>query len=248
MTVNGVRYAERRAAGKALIDCAVALTTEGATSVGAIRGFETILKVSYEVSNSFDDQTKSARLFHSKSVDILLRAESVWVPPARLSDSDLGTIASIEGALRRLDDDDKATQERIVRAKIEVEALRQILGEGWEYEALLAGTRAKLGALDRELLGGKEHEGEAVGESEGEAVGESASRAASLGVVLSRVAEIVNDLGTEAPEETLVVPQNADSHISWQDWMNLYGIVINAPRDGKRKRQSPVGEAQLNLF
>ena len=158
MTVRGTVYTERKAAGEAINRAAEALikisnipSQETRAEVGEYRGFKIILKYFRRIYSSTELILPSLVSF--MTVDILLDWGYIKPLPANIGESGLGTVQSIETALRNLDSNKKKELEHKEFLIKQQETLTAGLQEGWEHEARFEKAKADLLRVDKELLG-----------------------------------------------------------------------------------------------
>jgi hypothetical protein len=158
MTVRGTVYTERKAAGEAINRAAEALIKvsnipgqETRAEVGEYRGFKIILKYFRRVYSATELILPSLPSF--MTVDILLDWGYIKPLPANIGESGLGTVQSIETALRNLDSNKKKELEHKEFLIKQQETLTAGLQEGWEHEARFEKAKADLLRVDKELLG-----------------------------------------------------------------------------------------------
>lgn len=155
MQVNEVSHEERRTAGAALIEAARVLKLEAERTgqearknVGTYRGFAMWLRVK-------PDHARSMRSLIEESgsgAEILLDYGVPQVLVARVSESDTGTVMSIEAAIRTIDGEIAKNEERVEHLTRQVEKYQAALGEEWEHSSKLETLAAKLALLDKELI------------------------------------------------------------------------------------------------
>lgn len=155
MQVNEVWHEERRTAGAALIEAARVLKLEAERTgqesrknVGAYRGFDLWLRVK-------PDHERSMRSLIEESgsgAEILLDYGVPQVLVARVSDSDTGTVMSIDAVIRTIDGEIAKNEERVEHLARQVEKYQAALGEEWEHASKLETLAAKLALLDKELI------------------------------------------------------------------------------------------------
>ena len=158
MAVRGTVYPERKAAGEAINRAAEALIKisnipgqETRAEVGEYRGFKIILKYFRRIYSATELILPS--LPSSMTVDILLDWGYIKPLPANIGESGLGTVQSIETALRNLDRNKKKELEHKEFLIKQQETLTAGLQEGWEHEARFEKAKADLLRVDKELLG-----------------------------------------------------------------------------------------------
>ena len=85
-------------------------------------------------------------------MDIILDYNVPQVLVAHVSDSDVGTIASIDAAIRSIDGEIKKSAERKEFLVREIETLEALLKDPWEKAEKLEALVARLTELDQELI------------------------------------------------------------------------------------------------
>lgn len=231
MTVRGTVYTERKAAGDAINRAAEALVRvsnipgqETRAEVGEYRGFKIILKYFRRVYSATELILPS--LPSTMTVDILLDWGYIKPLPANIGESGLGTVQSIETALRNLDSNKKKEEERKEFLIKQQETLAAGLNESWERETRFEAAKAELHLVDKELLGeGVELPGmsapapdtvtvnldavKAAENIETPVVSESASSSSDdlfdMEKIILRIREILAALPAEASEELIEV-------------------------------------------
>jgi hypothetical protein len=155
MRINEKNYDERKSAGAALIEYTRILKNEAERSgqetrknVGKYRGFSMWLRVRpnrERTMRSLIDQP-------GVEADILLDYGVPQVLVAHVSESDMGTVASIETALRSIDAEINKNNERIEYLKRQIATFNTALTEEWEHAQKLESLVAKLAVIDKELI------------------------------------------------------------------------------------------------
>jgi hypothetical protein len=84
--------------------------------------------------------------------EILLDYGVPQVLVAHVSDSDTGTVMSIDATIRSIDGEITKNDERIEYLTRQVEKFNAALGEEWEHAAKLETLAAKLAVIDKELI------------------------------------------------------------------------------------------------
>jgi superfamily II DNA/RNA helicase len=148
-------YTERKPAGQALIEMARVLKLEAERTgkesrkhAGHYRGFVMWLRARPNSERNIAVVVSDP----SGGVDIILDYSVPQVLVAHVSESDTGTIASIEAAIRSIDGEIKKStdcRDFLVR---EVETLDALLTEPWEKAEKLESLAARLKVLDEELI------------------------------------------------------------------------------------------------
>jgi hypothetical protein len=85
-------------------------------------------------------------------VDIILDYNVPQVLVAHVSDSDTGTVASVDAAIRSIDSEIKKSTERREFLVREIETLEALLKDPWEKAGKLEALVARLTELDQELI------------------------------------------------------------------------------------------------
>lgn len=148
-------YEERKSAGAALIEYTRILKNEAEHSgqearknVGEYRGFSMWLRV----RPNRDRTMRSLIDQPGVEADILLDYGVPQVLVAHVSESDLGTVASIEAAIRSIDAEINKNNERIEYLKRQIDTFTTALAEEWEHAQKLESLVANLAVIDKELL------------------------------------------------------------------------------------------------
>jgi hypothetical protein len=148
-------HSERRPAGQQLIELARIVKLEAERTgnesrkkVGSYRGFVVWLR-----AKSNRERSMQALLEDSTGgVDILLDYNVPQLLVAHVSESDTGTIASMDAAIRSLDGEINKSVERREYLAREVQTLETLLKEAWEHAERLETLAGKLALLDQELI------------------------------------------------------------------------------------------------
>ena len=155
MKIEERSYTERKPAGQALIEMARVLKLEAERTgrearkqAGNYRGFVMWLRAKPNSMRSMADVVSDA----NGGVDIILDYGVPQVLVAHVSESDTGTIASIEAAIRSIDGEIKKSTERRDFLMREVETLDALLKDPWEKAEKLESLAARLKVLDEELV------------------------------------------------------------------------------------------------
>jgi hypothetical protein len=85
--------------------------------------------------------------------EILLDYGVPQVLVAHVSDSDTGTVMSIDATIRSIDGEITKNDERLEHLTRQVEKYHAALGEEWEHASKLEALAAKLALVDKELIG-----------------------------------------------------------------------------------------------
>jgi hypothetical protein len=155
MKVNDVYHEERRTAGAALIEAARVLKLEAERTgqearknVGAYKGFTMWLRVKPNRERSMRSLVEES----GSGAEILLDYGVPQVLVAHVSDSDTGTVMSIDATIRSIDGEITKNDERIEHLTRQVEKFNAALGEEWEHASKLETLAAKLALIDKELI------------------------------------------------------------------------------------------------
>lgn len=232
MKINGVYHEERRTAGAALIEAARILKLEAERTgqearknVGVYKGFTMWLRVKPNSERSMRSLVEES----GSGAEILLDYGVPQVLVAHVSDSDTGTVMSIDATIRSIDGEITKNDERIEYLTRQVEKFNAALGEEWEHASKLETLAAKLALLDKELIDAgvkltdstapvsDEEDADAVeeivtaptmeSEPEPEAVVDFA-----LDEILDRITQLV--ASTTAPEEAAIALPSFDAESS----------------------------------
>ncbi len=147
MKVNEVLHDERRTAGAALIEAARILKLEAERTgqearknVGKYRGFTTWLRVKPNIERSMRSLIEES----GSGAEILLDYGVPQVLVAHVSDSDTGTVMSIDATIRSIDGEITKNDERLEHLTRQVEKYHAALSEEWEHASKLETLAAKL--------------------------------------------------------------------------------------------------------
>ena len=159
--------------------------------------------------------------------DILLDYNVPQVLVAHVSESDTGTIASMDAAIRSIDSEINKSVERRDYLVREIQTLEALLKEPWEHAEKLETLAGKLAQLDQELIAA----GISVEKEKGpdevqdgvveinpveEVVGEPAKEEAvsfDLSAILSRMDEMHASMTPMEDEEPVTIPTPASESI-----------------------------------
>jgi hypothetical protein len=148
-------YTERKPAGQALIEIAriqklVAERTgrEARKQAGTYRGFVLWLRAKPNSDRNMADIVSDP----NGGVDIIVDYNVPQVLVAHVSESDTGTISSIDAAIRSIDGEIKKSADRRDFLVREVETLDALLRDPWEKAEKLESLAARLKVLDEELI------------------------------------------------------------------------------------------------
>jgi hypothetical protein len=189
MTVNGKNYVERREAGKALIEegrivklDAERNGREARRKVGGYRGFVMWLRAKPNSERGMESLVTDP----NGGIDVILDYGVPQVLVAHVSDSDVGTVSSVDSAIRSIDGEIKKNTERHDFLVKEVESLSVRASESWEHAERFESLAGRLKELDEELIkDGIDLTGDKVDDG--------------------KESEVVDD--NEQPEEIQVAPQ-----------------------------------------
>src|SRR5699024_10353670 len=155
MKIGETSYSERRLAGQQLIELARVVKLEAERTgrearqkAGSYRGFVLWLRAKPNSERSLQALTEDP----NGGVDVLLDYNVPQILVAHVSESDMGTIASIDAAIRSIDAEiNKSTERReyIIR---EIQTLEVLLKDPWEHAEKLETLAGKLSQLDQELI------------------------------------------------------------------------------------------------
>lgn len=155
MKVDGNEYSERKLAGQQLIEMARAVKLdaertgkETRKAAGSYRGFVMWLRAKPNSERSMSELVEDS----NGGVDIILEYNVPQVLVAHVSDSDVGTIASVDAAIRSIDGEIKKSAERKEFLVREIETLEALLKDPWEKAEKLEALVARLTELDQELI------------------------------------------------------------------------------------------------
>ena len=155
MTVGSSIHTERRLAGQALIAASQELKLEADRSgkearkhAGTYRGFTLWLRARPTSERSMYELVR----VDEGGVDILLDYGVPQVLAAHVSDSETGTVMSIDAAIRSIDGEISKNVDRQEYLTRQIETFKAALSEEWEHTEKLGNLTARLALLDRELL------------------------------------------------------------------------------------------------
>ena len=155
MKVDGKEYTERKLAGQQLIEMARAVKLdaertgkETRKAAGSYRGFVMWLRAKPNSERSMSELVEDP----NGGVDIILDYNVPQVLVAHVSDSDTGTISSVDAAIRSIDGEIKKSTERREFLVREIDTLEALLKDPWEKAEKLEALAARLTELDQELI------------------------------------------------------------------------------------------------
>jgi hypothetical protein len=155
MKIEERSFTERKPAGQALIEMARVQKLEAERTgrearkqAGNYRGFVMWLRAKPNSERNMADVVSDP----TGGVDIILDYSVPQVLVAHVSESDTGTIASIDAAIRSIDGEIRKSIDRRDFLMREVETLDAILKEPWEKAEKLESLAARLKVLDEELI------------------------------------------------------------------------------------------------
>ena len=155
MKVNEVWHDERRTAGAALIEAARILKLEAERTgqearknVGEYRGFTIWLRVKPNIERSMRSLIEES----GSGAEILLDYGVPQVLVAHVSDSDTGTVMSMDATIRSIDGEITKNDERVEHLTRQTEKYHAALGEEWQHASKLETLAAKLALVDKELI------------------------------------------------------------------------------------------------
>jgi hypothetical protein len=155
MTIGNSIHTERRLAGQALIAASKELKLEADRSgkearkhAGIYRGFSLWLRARPTSERSMYELVRA----DEGGVDILLDYGVPQVLAAHVSDSETGTVMSIDAAIRSIDGEIDKNADRQEYLTRQTETFKTSLSEEWEHTEKLGNLTARLALLDRELL------------------------------------------------------------------------------------------------
>jgi len=228
MKINGTYHEERRSAGAALIEAARVLKleaertgNEARKNVGVYRGFTMWLRVKPNSERSMRSLIEEG----GSGAEILLDYGVPQVLVAHVSDSDTGTVMSMDATIRSIDGEITKNDERIEHLARQVEKFIAALSEEWEHASKLETLAAKLAFIDKELIdaGVKLTDSTAPASDEEEAVEEIVTAEVveaepevepaavvdfNLDEILDRITQLV--ASTTAPEEVAIAIPSFD--------------------------------------
>ncbi len=155
MKVDGTVYTERKLAGQQLIEMGRAVKLDAERTgketrkvAGSYRGFVMWLRAKPNSERSMSDLVEDP----NGGVDIILDYNVPQVLVAHVSDSDTGTVASVDAAIRSIDGEIKKSTERREFLLREIDTLEALLKDPWEKAEKLETLVARLTELDQELI------------------------------------------------------------------------------------------------
>jgi len=155
MKIGDTPYSERRLAGQQLIELARVVKldaertgNEARKKVGSYRGFVIWLRAKPNSERSMQSLMEDP----NGSVDILLDYNVPQILVAHVSESDTGTIASVDAAIRSIDGEISKSVERQDYLIREIQTLEALLKDAWEHAEKLETLAGKLSQLDQELI------------------------------------------------------------------------------------------------
>jgi hypothetical protein len=233
MTVGPATHTERRLAGQALMAAAQDLKREAdrkgqetKKQAGTYRGFALWLRARPTSERSMYELVRA----DEGGVDLLLDYGVPQVLAAHVSDSENGTIMSIDAVIRSIDGEIGKNVERQEYLTRQIETFRTSLTEEWEHAEKLVSLTGRLAVLDRELLEAgvnlpdstantiENGEGESIEVVRTEAVVEGSAQAENTKVAfdLDAILQRLDELHTAMPvyEEPVVsIPSPAQEAI-----------------------------------
>ena len=155
MKIGETSYSERRLAGQQLIELARGVKLDAERSgresrqkVGSYRGFVLWLRAKPNSERSMQALTEDP----NGGVDVLLDYNVPQLLVAHVSESDTGTVASIDAAIRSIDAEINKSTERRDYLVREIQTLEVLLKDPWEHAEKLETLAGKLSQLDQELI------------------------------------------------------------------------------------------------
>jgi N12 class adenine-specific DNA methylase len=155
MKLGDASFSERRAAGQQLIELARVVKLEAERTgnetrkkVGSYRGFILWLRAKPNSERSMQALVEEPQ----GGVDILLDYNVPQILVAHVSESDSGTVASIDAAMRSIDGEISKSMERRDYLSREILTLEALLRDPWEHAEKLESLAGKLSQLDQELI------------------------------------------------------------------------------------------------
>ena len=155
MNIGGTSYTERRLAGQQLIELARVVKLEAERTgnearkkVGSYRGFVMWLRTKPNSERSMQSLMEDP----NGGVDILLDYSVPQILVAHVSESDNGTVASVDAAIRSIDGEIIKSAERRDYLLREIQTLEALLKDPWEHAEKLEMLAGKLAQLDQELI------------------------------------------------------------------------------------------------
>lgn len=155
MKIGDTGYSERRLAGQQLIALSRAVKMSAESSgnesrkkIGSYRGFVLWLRAKPNSERSIQARMDDP----DGGVDVLLDYNVPQLLVAHVSESDTGTVASIDAAIRSIDGEINKSSERRDYLIREIQTLEALLKDPWEHAEKLETLSAKLSQLDQELI------------------------------------------------------------------------------------------------
>jgi hypothetical protein len=155
MKIGETSYSERRLAGEQLIELARGVKLDAERSgrearlkAGSYRGFVLWLRAKPNSERSMQALTEDP----NGGVDVLLDYNVPQILVAHVSESDTGTVASIDAAIRSIDAEISKSTERRDYLSREIQTLEVLLKDPWEHAEKLETLVGKLSQLDQELI------------------------------------------------------------------------------------------------
>ena len=155
MKIDGKDYTERKLAGQQLIQMgrvvkldAERTGKEARKAAGSYRGFVMWLRAKPNSERSMSELVDDP----NGGVDIILDYDVPQVLVAHVSDSDTGTVASVDAAIRSIDNEIKKSTDRKEFLLREIDTLDALLKDPWEKAEKLEALVARMTELDEELL------------------------------------------------------------------------------------------------
>jgi len=155
MKIGDASFSERRPAGQQLAELARIVKLEAERTgiearkkVGSYRGFVLWLRAKPNNGRSMQALLEEPH----GGVDILLDYNVPQLLVAHVSESDTGTVASIDAAIRSIDGEINKSMERHDYLSREIQTLEALLRDPWEHAEKLETLAGKLSQLDQELI------------------------------------------------------------------------------------------------
>lgn len=155
MRIGDTSFSERRPAGQQLIELARIVKldaertgNEARKKVGSYRGFVMWLRAKPNSERSMQALIDDP----NGGVDILLDYNVPQILVAHVSESDSGTIASVDAAIRSIDGEIGKSVERREYLIREIQTLEALLKDPWEHAEKLETLAGTLSQLDQELI------------------------------------------------------------------------------------------------
>lgn len=155
MQLGNYSFAERRLAGQRLVELARVIKLEAERTgnearkeVGSFRGFVLWLRAKPNSERSMQALMQEPH----GGVDILVDYNVPQLLVAHVSESETGTVASIDAAIRSIDSEISKSMERRDYLSREIQTLEALLRDPWEHAEKLETRAGKLSQLDQELI------------------------------------------------------------------------------------------------